>query len=128
MGSPYRPGDRFRVTEALPEGFLDGLAPTLIIRPGDRVSVRPEESKTWPAFALVANAEGATGWVPKRCLRREGDRAVVTQFYDTTCLDPCAGEVLELIEADLDGGWLRCRDSHGTAGWFPVQMVTPVED
>ena len=95
------------------------------VRPGERVSVRPEASKTWPSFALVANEKGSAGWVPKRCLQPEGDQAVVTQFYDTSCLDPRTGELLELIQADQHGGWLRCRDSQGRTGWFPVTMVEP---
>lgn len=124
--SPYRPGARFRVLEAFPAGFFDDLAPTLIIRPGDRVTVSTEESKTWPAFALVTNDRGERGWVPKRCLRQDGDRALVTHDYDTTTLDPAPGEILELIEADLEGGWLRCRDPHGRIGWFPVTMVETI--
>jgi uncharacterized protein YgiM (DUF1202 family) len=126
MPIPYEPGSRFRVREEFPPGFFDGLAATLIIQTGDRITVSSEESKTWPAFALVSNEHGAFGWVPKRYLRREGDTAIVAHDYDTTCLNPSRGESLELIEADVEGGWLRCRDSQGRVGWFPIKLLEPV--
>lgn len=91
------------------------------------MTVSPEESRTWPAFALVSNERGATGWVPKRYLERHGGDALVTHPYDTTTLDPAPGDILELIEADLEGGWLWCRDSRGRLGWFPIDQLEPTE-
>jgi len=125
MKRPYDPGSKFRVREAFPSGFFDGLASTLLIRPGDVVAVASQESPTWPAFSLVTNPRGESGWVPKRYLKRRGRHGVVTHDYDTTCLDPAAGETLELVEADEDSGWLWCRDSRGHIGWFPILMLDP---
>jgi hypothetical protein len=125
MASSYEPGSRYRVRAAFPAGFFEGLAPTLIIRPGDRVRLTSQEAERWPTFSLVANARGETGWVPKRYLRPESDQAVVLHAYNTTCLQPSAGETLELEEADLEGGWLWCRDARGANGWFPIELLDP---
>ena len=127
MTSEYQIGSTFRVVEAFPSGFFEGLARSLVIQPGDRLSVASEESRTWPTFALVSNARGDWGWVPKRFLDREGNRAVALHPYDTATLDPAPGDILELVEADLEGGWLRCRDSRGDIGWFPVRSLVPVD-
>jgi hypothetical protein len=123
----YSPRSRFRVTEALPEGFFDSLAPSLVIEPGQTVTVLPERSRSWPAFVLIRDARGGRGWVPERCLRLEGDRGRVLHAYDTATLDPVVGDVLELIEADLPSGWLWCRDTRGKVGWFPTRALEAVE-
>lgn len=120
-------GTRLRVREAFPPGFFDGLEATLIIRPGDRLQVSPEESATWPAFALVINDRGERGWVPKRCLQRDGTHAVATRRYDTTTLDPVPGEILRVLEVDREGGWVWCQDANGRMGWFPLRSVEPAE-
>jgi len=119
----FRPGAALRVVATFPTDFFDGLAESLVLDPGDQVSVLPEESIRWPAYFLVSNARGWRGWVPKRFLRREGDHAVATHHYDTVSLTPTVGEILRVIETDLEGGWLWCSDSRGRIGWFPIRMV-----
>ncbi len=121
----YGPGSKFRVREALPSGFFDGLADPLIIRPGDGVSVLPDRSQTWPTFVLVSTPRGERGWVPERFLRREGNHARVQQSYNTKCLTPSVGEILELVEADVESGWLWCRNREGETGWFPILALEP---
>ena len=121
----YEPGSKFLVRETLPPGFFDGLAESLVIQPADRVRVLPDQSRTWPAFVLVAPAQGERGWVPARLLRREGDHARVQGLYNTRCLTPAVGEVLERVEADVESGWLWCRDRVGRTGWFPILAVEP---
>jgi hypothetical protein len=122
-----RPGAALRVVETLPPDFFDGLAESLVIDPGDRVTVLPGDSVTWPAYALVANARGERGWVPKRFLRQDGEQVVTTHHFDTVTLTPAAGDILRLIESDLEGGWLWCSDSRNRVGWYPVTMVEPVD-
>lgn len=116
-----------RVVEAFPPGFFDGLSPRVVIQPGDRVRVDLEASSTaWPAFVRVTNGEGRAGWVPRRLLRGSGEERTVVRPYDTTTLDPALGEELEVVETDLESGWLWCRDPRGRVGWFPVSHLAPV--
>lgn len=115
-----------RVAEGFPPDFFDGLTqPPMVMRPGDRVTVESESdaSSEWPAFALVSTERGERGWVPKRYLSREGNKAVALRGYDTTTLAPAAGEMLTVLEEDRESGWVWCRDSGGKAGWFAIDHI-----
>lgn len=127
MSDPsFDPGKKFRVTEAFPSDFFEGLThPPLILNPGDAVIVSEEKgSATWPAFVLVMKGDGERGWVPERYLRRSGREAVALLRYDTTTLDPGRDEILTVIEPDDEGGWLWCRDASGKIGWFPINRLS----
>jgi len=87
--------------------------------------VEKEKSERWPAFVLVLNERGGRGWVPARYLKRQGKKALAMQRYDTTTLDPLKGDILTVMQEDLEGGWLWCRDSTGKEGWFPIDSITP---
>ncbi|MGP8076436.1 MAG: SH3 domain-containing protein [Thermoplasmata archaeon] len=123
----FEPGKKFRVTEAFPAGFFDGLSvPPLVVNPGDALTVTEEQgSGTWPAFVLVVNGSNQCGWVPGRCLKRRGREAVALKRYDTTTLNPSRNEVLTVIEADVESGWLWCRDKTGRKGWFAINRLSP---
>jgi hypothetical protein len=123
----FDPGKRFRVTEAFPSDFFEGLSqPPLILNPGDTVVVSDEKgSATWPAFVLVMKGDGERGWVPERYLRRNGRDAVAARRYDTTTLNPARDEILTVIESDVESGWLWCRDERGHVGWFAINRLTP---
>jgi uncharacterized protein YgiM (DUF1202 family) len=123
----FEPGKKFRVVEAFPSGFFDGLSdPPLVVNPGDALTVTDEQgSGTWPAFALVVNSSKECGWVPGRYLQRQGREAVALRRYDTTTLNPAANETLTVIEADVESGWLWCRDKRGKTGWFAINRLTP---
>jgi len=123
----FEPGKRFRVTEAFPSGFFDGLSqPPLVIHPGDSLAVSDEQgSGTWPAFVLVTKGGTESGWVPSRYLKRRGREAVALQDYDTTTLNPSPNDILTVIEADTESGWLWCRDRNGRKGWFAINRLSP---
>lgn len=115
-----------RVAKSFPPDFFDGLTqPPMVMRPGDRMTVESEAEagSEWPAFALVSTERGERGWVPKRYLSREGSKAVALRQYDTTTLAPAAGEVLTVLEEDLESAWLWCRDGKGRAGWFAIDHI-----
>jgi uncharacterized protein YgiM (DUF1202 family) len=115
---------RVRVESGFPPGFFDGLTrPPLVMREGEAVTVEDDTSAEWPAFVLVTDKRGGRGWVPERYLRREGKRAVATRRYDTTTLDPSEGEMLTVIEEDLESGWVWCRDAKGKTGWFAMDHL-----
>lgn len=121
--------EKVRVTASFPPDFFDGLATTLVMRPGEALEVvEDEESKRWPAFALVVNGHGDRGWVPKRYLKRQGEKAVAIKRYDTTTLSPSREEVLTVLEKDIESGWLWCRDKEGREGWFPMDSVSPLKE
>lgn len=84
-----------------------------------------EGSGSWPAFVLVVNDADERGWVPRRYLRRRGKRAVAIRTYDTTTLNPRRNEVLTVLEADTESGWLWCRDGRGNVGWFAIDHLRP---
>jgi uncharacterized protein YgiM (DUF1202 family) len=88
--------------------------------------VETEKSERWPAFVLVVNERGSRGWVPTRYLKRKGKKAVATRSYDTTTLDPVKGEVLTVLEEDIESGWLWCQDATGKKGWFAIDSIAPV--
>jgi len=116
-----------QVAVGFPPDFFDGLTqPPLVIKPGDSLRVEDEASEEWPAFVLVKNEKGERGWVPERYLRRQGNNAVALRGYDTTTLNPAVGEFLTVLEEDIEGGWLWCRDKKGRIGWFAVDHLTPV--
>lgn len=123
----FEPGKKFRVTEAFPSGFFDGLTqPPLVINPGDALTVSDEQgSGTWPAFVLVGKGGTESGWVPRRYLKRQGREAVALRHYDTTTLNPSRNEILTVIEADVESGWLWCRDRTGRTGWFAINRLAP---
>ncbi len=117
---------RLRVTEGFRPGFFDGLSPRLILRPGDHVTVDLDEtSAAWPAFVRVTNDAGVNGWVPRRFLSGSGPERTALRPYDTSTLDPARGEVLEVVETDVESGWLWCRDPQGRTGWFPIRQLAP---
>lgn len=115
-----------QVAASFPPDFFDGLTqPPLVIRQGDSLTVEDETSEEWPAFVLVTNENGERGWVPERCLRRQGTSAVALSRYDTTTLNPLVGEFLTVLEEDIESGWLWCRDRKGMVGWFAFDHLTP---
>jgi uncharacterized protein YgiM (DUF1202 family) len=112
------------VASAFPPGFFDGLAqPPLVMHEGEPLTVEDDTSPEWPAFVLVTNRKGERGWVPGRFLRRQGKKAIATKAYDTKTLDPSEGEVLTVIEEDMEGGWVWCRDEKGDTGWFAIDHL-----
>ena len=120
--------EKVLVTASFPPDFFDGLATTLIMRPGETLEVvKNEESKRWPAFVLVINGHGERGWVPKRYLKRQGKNAVAVIGYDTTTLNPRLGETLTVLNKDVKSGWLWCRDGERREGWFPIDSVSPLK-
>jgi hypothetical protein len=96
--------------------------PPLVVQPGDSVAIL-ERDVDWPAFVFVESPAGERGWVPERYLRRTGERGVVLRRYDTTQLDPSPGDLLDVLETDLESGWYWCRDSKGAEGWFPINHL-----
>ena len=91
------------------------------------MTVHPDSSGEWPAFALVVKGE-ERGWVPKRYLNRKGEQAIAIRRYDTTTLNPCDGDILTVIEEDLESGWYWCRDELGNLGWFAMSYTSPISD
>jgi uncharacterized protein YgiM (DUF1202 family) len=113
-----------RVASAFPQDFFDGISqPPLAMREGEPLTVEVDTSAEWPAFVLVTNKEGKRGWVPERYLRRQGEKTVAIRRYDTTTLDPSEGEILKVIEEDLECGWVWCRDKKGNTGWFAINHL-----
>ena len=92
------------------------------VSPGDVVDVGDRDTD-WPAFVLVTSTDGA-GWVPSRHLSADRGRATVLSGYDTTELATQAGEVLDVLDADVASGWLWCRNAQGRQGWVPQRAVT----
>lgn len=119
---------KVRVAKSFPPDFFDGLTrPPFVMHPGDSLSIQPDPSGAWPAFVLVVSEKGERGWVPRRHLRPTGEKAVATRFYDTTTLNPSVGDLLVVVEEDLESGWLWCRDEAGNLGWFAIDHVAPPE-
>lgn len=117
---------KVRVAKSFPPDFFDGLTrPPLVMRPGEALSVQPDLSGAWPAFVLVVNEKGERGWVPRRCLHLRGKKAVATRRYDTTTLNPSVGDLLTVVEEDIEGGWFWCRDGSGNLGWFAIDHLAP---
>jgi uncharacterized protein YgiM (DUF1202 family) len=115
---------KVRVGRVFPAGFFDGLTqPPLIVRKGEVLTVEDDLSEEWPAFVLVTSKAGERGWVPERYLRRRGRRAVTTRDYDTTTLNPATGDILTVLEEDLESGWVRCRSREGKVGWFAINHL-----
>ena len=95
----------------------------LQLQAGDEVDVG-ERDEEWPAFVFVTAIQGS-GWGPARHLSQDSGRAVVQTPYDTSELATQVGDVLEVLEEDLAGGWLRCRARGGRQGWVPIKTVEP---
>lgn len=76
----------------------------------------------WPEFVLVTAGDGI-GWVPARHLSQPSGPAVVHTAYDTTELPTQVGEVLDVVAADLESGWLWCRSSSAREGWVPLRSL-----
>jgi hypothetical protein len=93
---------------------------------GDRVTVGERDTE-WPEFVFVTAAHGE-GWVPGRYLSATSGDAIVHTPYDTTELSTQIGDVLEVVEEDVLGGWLWCRASSGQEGWVPTRAVRPVDE
>ena len=64
----------------------------------------------------------------RRCGSSRGSRYVVDGIvrtaYDTTELPAQPGDVLDVLEEDVQSGWLWCRNREGREGWVPVSTVT----
>ena len=59
----YGAGTKLRVTDGFPPDFFGGLSePALVVEVGDHVNrVAGEESRTWPAHALIVSERGERG-------------------------------------------------------------------
>ena len=112
--------DRLRATTA--HQISD--RPPIQVRPGDEVSVG-ERDDEWPAFAFVTAAAGS-GWVPARYLSAASGPATVLRAYDTTELPTAAGDVLSVVEHDVEGEWTWCRAADGREGWVPDRKLAPL--
>ncbi len=86
-----------------------------------------ELSDEWPAFRWCVSRDGVGGWVPDRNLAPASENeATVLHDYDTTELAAEAGEIVTVIEADEESGWLWCVGSAGREGWVPIDSVEPL--
>jgi GNAT superfamily N-acetyltransferase len=124
---PSRPsttGDRARVRASSAHKVPKRAPLQLVV--GERVTVG-ERDHQWPEFVFVTSTQGE-GWVPARHLSASSGEAVVQHAYDTTELPTQVGDLLEVVEEDLVGGWLRCRDGSGREGWVPVSTVRPHDE
>jgi hypothetical protein len=82
-------------------------------------------SEEWPAFRWCVGNRELSGWVPDRYLSRlVGEAATALRDYDTTELAAEAGEIVTVIEADEESGWLWCSGTSGR-GWVPLSSVEP---
>jgi hypothetical protein len=99
-------------------GARDPQRPPLRLSVGQHVHAG-ERDGTWPEFVFVT-AEHGSGWVPARHLSSDSGPVVVTTPYDTTELATRASDVLEVLEEDLQSGWLWCRRHDGQKGWVPI--------
>ena len=111
--------DRLRATTA--HQISD--RPPIQVRPGDEVSVG-ERDDEWPAFALVTASSWqrlGTGSAPVGG-QRAGDGP---RGYDTTELPTAAGDVLSVVERDVEGEWTWCRAADGREGWVPDKKLAP---
>jgi hypothetical protein len=95
--------------------------PPLRLDVGDVVEAGARDTE-WPAFVFVTTPTGS-GWVPARYLSAPRGPAAMVEAYDTTELATRAGEVLDVLACDLEGGWLWCRSSRGDEGWVPVRTL-----
>jgi hypothetical protein len=95
--------------------------PPLRLAVGDHVAVGERDTE-WPEFVFVTAAHG-TGWVPARHLSQPSGSAVVEVAYDTAELPTRPGDLLDVLDEDLVGGWLWCRDQDDREGWVPVRTV-----
>jgi hypothetical protein len=89
--------------------------------PGDQVMVGDRDSE-WPGFVFVTSDEGS-GWVPGRYLSAGAGPADVVVPYNTRELPTLIGQVLEVVEEDIESGWIWCRSSSGAEGWVPIDTV-----
>jgi Variant SH3 domain len=100
--------------------------PPIRLTAGERVSTGNLDP-TWPAFRWCVNTDGDGGWIPDRYLKRVSNRvAVAAREYDTTELATSAGDVLRVLEADDESGWLWCADRAGREGWVPAASVEEI--
>jgi hypothetical protein len=85
-----------------------------------------ELSEEWPAFRWCIDRNLICGWMPDRYLEPgASEEAIALRAYDTTELAADADEIVTVIEADDESGWLWCRSSSGAAGWIPVSSLEP---
>ncbi|MFG2100998.1 SH3 domain-containing protein [Micromonospora echinaurantiaca] len=103
--------------------------PALRVKIGDVVTLGKNDEETWPAFIWAVDAAGVGGWVPERYFRRldEAGAAEVVHDYDTTELSADEGSVVEVVDVDVDSGWLWCRADDGAVGWVPILALEQLE-
>ncbi|MGH3630382.1 MAG: SH3 domain-containing protein [Sciscionella sp.] len=100
------------------------LSRPVTVSAGDRIELGPL-SEEWPAFVRVTTATGEFGWVPIRNIEHvDGTQGRVVADYNTTELNAEAGELLTVLLADTEVGWLWCRNADRHAGWIPCNRVT----
>lgn len=116
-----RLGPRYRRVVTTTTHEVPSRSPIRVSK-GDVVDVGDRDTD-WPAFVFVTSTEGA-GWVPSRHLSADSGRATVLSDYDTTELPTQAGDVLDVLDADVASGWLWCRNAQGGQGWVPQRAVT----
>jgi GNAT superfamily N-acetyltransferase len=88
----------------------------LTVRAGDRLHVGHADDE-YPGWRWCTGPDGRAGWVPERCLRRDGKRGVMLRDYTARELSVRAGTEVEPGEAIA--GWVWVTSAEGRSGWIP---------
>lgn len=91
---------------------------------GDTMTLGERDTE-WPEFIWAELEHGQGGWIPAALFAQAGDRAVITQDYDTRELEADPGDELRLHNWLADWWWAE--NANGTCGWIPARAIVLID-
>ena len=90
------------------------------VQVGDKVSWVEKESE-WAGWVwCIHPTTKKEGWVPEKCLKKNGSEAEILKSYSAAELNAEPGEEFKVL--DEESGWYWCENKMGEQGWLPKEL------
>jgi hypothetical protein len=102
------------------EDYSAQYSDPIVMSSGQRLKLgeRGTEDDRW---IWCSGEDGKSGWVPLAYIEMDGESATARCDYSAIELSARTGEQVEV--RTVESGWAWVIDSHGTAGWLPIENI-----
>ncbi len=101
--------------------YVSEFSNPMSARKGDSIRVIRKNDGKYKSWYWCRSDSGIEAWVPEVVLSISGDRATLSQDYNSRELDSSENEIVDILYEM--GGWSWCRNSRGKEGWLPSDIL-----